>query len=203
MAKFCGNCGAQMSDSAKVCGMCGTPFTSSAKENAAPGNIPASPVKAVGIPGVSAMDGNLTIMYIAEAALFLLLGILSLVKMFRVDSLLSLTFTIVQLFEDAEFIPVIVIILIFVAAILSAVPIFSAPKRRRFIFQIVVSALAFLLVVFTCIIHAASDESAFYDLSLTFAGWLYMLICIANIVLSVLISKKSQQELPAQGQMSF
>ncbi len=26
MAKFCGNCGAQMEDSAKVCGYCGTPF---------------------------------------------------------------------------------------------------------------------------------------------------------------------------------
>lgn len=26
MAKFCGNCGAQMEDNAKVCGNCGTPF---------------------------------------------------------------------------------------------------------------------------------------------------------------------------------
>ena len=28
MAKYCGNCGAQMEDSAKVCGNCGTPFDS-------------------------------------------------------------------------------------------------------------------------------------------------------------------------------
>ena len=25
MAKFCGNCGAQLDDNAKVCGQCGTP----------------------------------------------------------------------------------------------------------------------------------------------------------------------------------
>lgn len=29
MAKFCGNCGAQMDDNAKVCGKCGTPFNGS------------------------------------------------------------------------------------------------------------------------------------------------------------------------------
>ena len=31
MAKFCGNCGAQMDDNAKVCGRCGTPVDSSPK----------------------------------------------------------------------------------------------------------------------------------------------------------------------------
>lgn len=31
MAKFCGNCGAQMDDNAKVCGQCGTPVDSSTK----------------------------------------------------------------------------------------------------------------------------------------------------------------------------
>ena len=30
MAKFCGNCGAQMDDAAKVCGNCGTPFAGAA-----------------------------------------------------------------------------------------------------------------------------------------------------------------------------
>lgn len=38
MAKFCGNCGAQMDDNAKVCGQCGTPVDS---------GIKASPVKIV------------------------------------------------------------------------------------------------------------------------------------------------------------
>lgn len=33
MAKFCGNCGARMEDSAKVCGNCGTPFDSGNREN--------------------------------------------------------------------------------------------------------------------------------------------------------------------------
>lgn len=27
MAKFCGNCGAQLDDDDKVCGQCGTPVT--------------------------------------------------------------------------------------------------------------------------------------------------------------------------------
>lgn len=31
MAKFCGNCGAQIDDNAKVCGQCGTPVDSSTK----------------------------------------------------------------------------------------------------------------------------------------------------------------------------
>ena len=30
MSKFCGNCGAQMDDSARVCGNCGTPFSGAA-----------------------------------------------------------------------------------------------------------------------------------------------------------------------------
>lgn len=38
MAKFCGNCGAQMDDNAKVCGQCGTPVD---------GGTKASPVKIV------------------------------------------------------------------------------------------------------------------------------------------------------------
>ncbi|WP_290138386.1 zinc ribbon domain-containing protein [uncultured Dubosiella sp.] len=33
MAKFCGNCGAKMNDSAKVCGQCGTPVDPDFKKN--------------------------------------------------------------------------------------------------------------------------------------------------------------------------
>ena len=42
MAKFCGNCGARMDDSARVCGYCGTPLAAS---GAAPGGTPG------GMPG--------------------------------------------------------------------------------------------------------------------------------------------------------
>lgn len=36
MAKFCGNCGAQMDDADKVCGQCGTPFAGAAISDSTP-----------------------------------------------------------------------------------------------------------------------------------------------------------------------
>lgn len=190
MAKFCGNCGAQMDDGAKICGMCGTPFVNSG--SAVP-SFDQRQSKVDGIPGVTKADGNLTIMCLSETLLFVLLGILNFVKMFKAEALgFSTTFTLKQLFSDLEAVPVIMGILIFAAAVLSIIPVFGAPKRRRFIFQIVISALAFLLLVFTYIIETNADEAAFYDFALTFSGWLYLFICLINIALSVLISKRSK-----------
>lgn len=195
MSKFCGNCGAQMEDQAKVCGMCGTPFTETKQPVYQSHNTNRITTQMNVLPSsISKSDGTLTVMYLGETLLLVLLGILSMVKMFKAEILgMSTTFTLKQLFDGLEAVPVIMSILIFVAAILSVIPVFTTPKKRRFIFQIVISVLAFVLLVFTYIIEANSDEAALYDFTLTFSGWLYLFICLANILLSVLISKKSKQ----------
>jgi len=190
MSKFCGNCGAQMNDDAKICGACGTPFP---VETVAPSTTspnPIRPPKTPGVPGATT-GNNALLWHLGMALSFLLLGILSLTSVFTVSNFVS--FSMVRLYDDgdATAIPIIVTILIFVAALLSLVPVFTAPKKRRFIFQLIVSILAFILIVATIIIVNTSEEF-FIELSLTFSGWLYIFICLVNIALCILLAKKNK-----------
>lgn len=186
-----------MDDSTRFCGVCGKPFEDAGTSN----NSTKMPGGSFDFSGVAASlnaGGVLTILYLAETLLFVLLGILNFAKTFKIDAwLISGKMSIGGLLKQGDSsaaFPVIVGILIFAAAALSVVPIFSAPKRRRFIFQIVVSVIAFAMLVIVYIAAANADGSAFYDVSLTFAGWLYLFICLITIALSVLISIKSAQK---------
>lgn len=190
MSKFCGNCGAQMEDNARICGMCGTLFENGGGPSAA---FAHRQPNVNGIPGGAKIDGNLTIMHIGEALLFVLLGILTFVKLFSVDVLgFSEPLSLKELFRDAEAVPVILGILMFAAAVVTILPLLGVMAKKPLIFQIVISALAFLLLIITYIVETNSDEAVFYDFTLTAGGWFYLFICIINITLSVLISKKSK-----------
>lgn len=193
MAKFCGNCGSKMDDDAKICGMCGTPFP---VQDAAPReNVNLSG----GIPQKSATssDGTLFVMYLLETIMFVLMGIFFLVKTFKAELFgFSEGFTMVELFDEVEFIPIIICVLIFLCAILSLVPMFSGAisKHRRLIASKVVPVLTLASVLLIYIIET-NEEDAFYEFSLTFSGWLLVLLSIASFVLSFIISKKTKTKI--------
>lgn len=205
MAKFCGNCGAQMQDEAKICGRCGKPLASPIRTNTQFSPRPTTPPtiggmqKRSGIQVVNKDEDNLVIINLGEALLFVLLGILNFIKLLKVDTIFgSGTISLKELLSDDDFndknyeaIPIIMGILIFIAAALSIVQLFSAPKKELLISQVIISVLAFVLLVTVYAIATNSDGADYYDLSLTFGGWLYLLVSLANILLSVLILKKA------------
>lgn len=195
MAKFCGICGAKMDDGVKVCGMCGTPFANVPNANPQPSfqaSVQSNNVDE--IPGVTKPEGNIKVVCLCDALLFFMLGILNFTGILQVGALgLTKTFTLIEIFENGlEFVPIIMGLLIFAAAVMSIIPIFGAAKRRRFIFQKVVSFLAFAFMIFVYISVVLDGSSSLYDFTFTLSGWIYLFICITNIVLSVLISKRSK-----------
>lgn len=202
MAKFCGNCGAQMNDDANVCGMCGTPFAGAQK----PGSYfrPPQPtattlLRPSALPVTAGKaNGTITILCLVEALLFVVLGILNFTKMFSLNIFYEVKLSLPELFgeEDVQAIPIIVGIILFIAAILSFVPVITAPKKRRFIFQIIAALLPLCLlgVIYISIQNADSfDSLVLSQMEMLFSGWLYLLISFVNIALSVLVTVKSGQ----------
>ena len=204
---FCQNCGTQINDNERFCGKCGTPVEQVGTQvNKSTPNLNAT--------SNTPIDGSLAMMFIAATVLQLIMLILRFVSFgkYRVaveDLGISDggTYSINELMgssgETAIF-----VILILISIVLCILPIVknSLGKRRRMVLsKITVFWNAFTLgmgiwaladVVARnkeSIAHNYGEEFFTGSWSLTFGGWLDVIITLVTIVLLFVISKKTKK----------
>lgn len=204
---FCKNCGTQINDNERFCGSCGTPVEQ--KEQPIINNNISTPVAAP-----TEVDGSLAITFIVTVVLQLIMLILRFVSFgkYRVaveDLGISDggTYSLNELMSSSGE-TTIFVILILASIILCILPIIknTLGKRRRMILSKIVAFWNAFTVgmgiwaIADCV--ASNKESIAYNYgeeffsgswSLTFGGWLNVIITVAIIIVLFVISKKTKK----------
>lgn len=205
---FCKNCGAEIKNNGKFCGQCGTPVGEVNQTIVSSENLETS------IVSNTPIDSSLAVTYIATAVLQFIMLIVRFVSFgkYHVDVKdLGIgdggTYSINELMGSSGETAIFVILLI-LSIVLCILPIIknSLNKRRRMILSKIVAfwntftvgmgiwALADVVASNKeSIAHNFGEEHFTGSWSLTFGGWLNIIVTLATIVLLFVISKKTKQ----------
>lgn len=191
---FCGKCGNEIKNGEKVCGKCGTPVENSTNGKTFAGKSAGNPLMNTFNSSMS-NDKKLMIMMVLTAVTQLLFIPLWYAKFLTVGkSVLSVSASMYDACGGGEYwyITTVMFALFVVAAATALLPIIKKDlyKRRRFIFQKVMSIICFAFFLLEVI--GVSDNASKYhvDCSVTFVGWLFALNCIAGFVLTIMASSQ-------------
>ena len=181
---FCKKCGNELKDGAQFCGKCGTPVTDAQTASAAPkASVGFSPAALS-----SSADGLLPIKYLAAAGSYILLLIFLFIKYIKISAFGMSEGASLSKLVDSGFFSTITVIMCLVSACLCVYPIIANKMKdiKMVIFPAVTTLWMFIWFLAKAIKTASDAKKVGYGLvktSLTFGGWLYILLFIASFAI--------------------
>lgn len=191
---FCGKCGNELKESVQFCGKCGAAIENNRQQIMKENHSGVE--QSTRISGT----GNISTLLIGISGLSILQLILWYVDMMKVTALYiaSMSFSIHDQMEEGgvAFLSVITVILCLTSTVLSLLPALQGglKKRNRMIIQHTAGiwCLGWFLYMVGESNAIAKEAGGLTEVSLTFGGWLYLLVSIALIALAFGTSVKSK-----------
>lgn len=195
---FCEKCGNQLNDNERFCSKCGASVSMPSTSGNIPYQQPAITMDSFK-SNIKSADGLFIKLLWVTVGLQVLMIILWFVDCIEADGMgiMSRGLSMNDAFEGVEFLSILTVLACIASLVFLFLPMIKGTlqKRRLFAFQIVMAI--WCLGWFLIEIIGAADQVKQYggvvDFTVTFGGWLFVLVCIAQIIICCVMSDRTKK----------